>query len=166
MKRYEIRYELYSKYNDEKHKEDNINKEIKKYYIKSLDSGNLERFISFVEKLNFDENYNDIMDRIKNTCKISENEFYAKKENKNIILLCKLNGKNDDRYFENCKPILESIYSEIDDTEDGKKIKISQLKSLFNCNEENYIIEKLKLFTLNNSVYLNDNILYIKKKYF
>ena len=170
-----IYIELYSKYNDEKHKEDIINKEVKKYYIKSLDSGNLERFISFVEKLNFDENYYDIMDRINNTCKISENDFYSTKKNKNIILLCKLNDKKlikkeDNIYFENCKPILETIYSEIDDTEDGKKIKISQLKSLFNCKEENYIIEKFKLFTLikenldDNSIYLDDNSLYKKLK--
>jgi uncharacterized protein (UPF0335 family) len=71
-----------------------------------LDSGNLERFISFVEKLNFDENYYDIMDRINNTCKISENDFYSTKKNKNIILLCKLNDKKlikkeDNIYFEN-----------------------------------------------------------------
>ena len=57
-----------------------INKEVKKYYIKSLDSGNLERFISFVEKLNFDENYYDIMDRINNTCKISENDFIQQRK--------------------------------------------------------------------------------------
>jgi len=170
-----IYMELYSKYNDEKHKEDIINKEVKKYYIQSLDSGNLERFISFIEKLNFDENYNDIMDRINNTCKISENDFYEAKENKNIILLCKLNDKKlikkeDNIYFDNCKPILENIYSEIDDTEDGKTIKISQLKSLFNCKEENYVIEKFKLFTLikenldENSIYLDDNSLYKKIK--
>ena len=170
-----IYIELYSKYNDEKHKEDIINKQVKKYYIKNLESGNMDRFISFIEKLNFDDNYKDIMDQINNTNKISENDFYATKENKNIILLCKLNDKKlimkeDNIYFESCKPILESIYSEIDDTEDGKKIKFSQLKSLFNRKEENYIIEKFKLFTLikenldDNSVYLDDNSLYKKLK--
>ena len=106
------------------------------------------------------------MDRINNTCKISENDFYSTKKNKNIILLCKLNDKKlikkeDNIYFENCKPILENIYSEIDDTEDGKKIKISQLKSLFNCKDENYIIEKFKLFTLIKEN-LDDNSLYKK----
>ena len=170
-----IYIELYSKYNDEKHKEDIINKQVKKYYIKNLESGNMDRFISFIEKLNFYDNYKDIMDQINNTYKISENDFYATKENKNIILLCKLNDKKlimkeDNIYFESCKPILESIYSEIDDTEDGKKIKFSQLKSLFNRKEENYIIEKFKLFTLikenldDNSVYLDDNSLYKKLK--
>ena len=42
-----IYIELYSKYNDEKHKEDIINKEVKKYYIKSLDSGNIGKIYFF-----------------------------------------------------------------------------------------------------------------------
>ena len=76
--------ELYSKYNDEKHKEDVINKIVKKFYIKNLECENFDIFISFIEKLEYNE-YKDMMNRINNA--------YQKSESNDFILLCKLNYK-------------------------------------------------------------------------
>ena len=57
--------ELYYKYNDEKHKEEIMNKIVKQYYIKNLEYNNFDIFISFIEKLEYDD-YKDMMNRINN----------------------------------------------------------------------------------------------------
>ena len=86
-----IYLEIYNKYNDKEHK-DIIENVIKDYYIKELKAGELYRFIIFLGKLTQDD-YNDVIDRINNTHKISDNDFYKDNKNDKIILLCKLNER-------------------------------------------------------------------------
>ena len=156
-----IYLELYTKYNEEKHKD--IIEKIKDYYIKNLKIENLNKFIIFIEKLNY-EDHKDIDDIIYNKYKINENDFYAATSKKiNIILLCKLNEKNllkeEDKYYEDSIKILEILYEEIE----NKKIKINQLKSFFNC-EEVFIKEKFNLFLLLKEKHIDVNELYEKLK--
>ena len=154
--------ELYTKYNEEKKHKDIIEK-IKDYYIKNLKVSNLNKFIIFFEKLNYDD-HNDIDDIIYNKYKINESDFYtAKNNNINIILLCKLNEKNllkeEDKYSNDSIKVLESLYDEID----NKKIKINQLRSLFKCKEA-FAKEKFNLFLLLKEKNIDVNDLYEKLK--
>ena len=157
-----IYIELYTKYNEEKHK--NIINKIKEEYIKNLNLSNLDKFMIFIEKLNYDD-HKDIDDIIYNKFKINENDFYkATKENINFILLCKLNSKNllkeEDKYYDDSIKKLENLFEEID----NKKIKINQFKSLFDCNEESFIKEKFNLFLLLKEKNIEVNELYEKLK--
>ena len=152
----EIRNKIYIKLiafcKDEKHK--NMKEYIKDYYINGLNLENLDEFIIFIESLEYDDNI-DVMDRINNKYQITPEDFYATKETKSknkdikIVLLYKLNNRNliikeNNKYFDNSSAILKDIYEEIE----NKKIKISQLKSLFDCKEEDYIKDKLGLFIM------------------
>ena len=156
-----IYLKLYSKYGGDKKYKDIIEKSID-FEINELKNDNLEndklnKFCSFVNILTFDD-YIDIMDRIKNKYLISEDDFYSSKKNKNICILIQLNKENlvnkyQNNYIDNSKPILESIYTYIKEN----KMKFTQLKSLFDSNED-YIIDKMNLFKL-----IDDNF---DRKYF
>ena len=139
-----IYLELYSKY--DKHQE--IIDKSKEFFINNIKFKNLDRFFGFVRELK-PEDENDVMDILNNKYLIDEKDFYsARSDNLKIILLSKLNKeklKNEsNKYYDNSKPIIENIYNEIG----GKKVTFSQLKSLFECKEEEFIKEKINLFTL------------------
>ena len=164
-----IYFEIYNKYNDKDHKD--IIENVKDYYIKELKAGDPDTFISFLEKLKLkQDDYNDIIDRINNTHKISDIDFYKDIKNDKIILLIKLNNKNlileNNPYYDNAVYVLKEIYNDIN----NKSITISQLNSLFACiklgewnpviwqisndlstesnKEEDFIKEKFNLFKL------------------
>ena len=157
-----IYIELYTKYNSDGKRKEIIENYVKDYYIKILKNKNSERVIPFIEILNSDD-YNDIMNRINNTNKISENDFYESEKNFNIILLFNLNEKNlikeGNDYYKNSIEILKAIYNEID----SKKVKIPQIQSFFETKDEKYKKEKLSLFHLINESIEIDN--YYKKLY-
>ncbi len=118
----------------------------------------MDYFINFINKLENDD-YKDRIDLINNKYKISEGDFYKTSENINIILIRKLNDKGlikeENNYYKNSIPILEDLYKEIEE----KKIQIKQIKSLFDCNEEN-VKEKFKLFTLIKEKNIDENLLF------
>ena len=143
--RNKIYIKLISFCKDEKHKK--MKEYIKDYYINGLNYENLDEFIIFIESLEYDDNI-DVMDRINNKYQITQDDFYAAKEYKSqnkenkgnkdikILILYNLNAKGlikeNNKYFENSTAILKGIYEEIE----NKKMQISQLKSLFDCKEE------------------------------
>ena len=112
--------EIYNKYNDEKHKKNVINKFVKKFYIKILKYENFNIFISFIEKLEYND-YIDMMNRINNT--------YETESHNNFILLCKLNykfikEKEENIFFENKKKLNEELKEEKDNNENSLKEKM------------------------------------------
>ena len=158
-----IYLKLYSKYNGDEQKYKNIIEKSIDYFINDLKNENLNILSSFVNILNFDD-FKDVMDRIKNTYLINENDFYSSKKNKKICILIQLNkeeliNKYPNNYIDNSKPILEGIYNNIKEN----KINFTQLKSLFDSNEKDYIKEKLNLLKLTEDNF-NENEFYEKYK--
>ena len=128
--------ELYYKYNDEKHKEEIINKIVKQYYIKKLESKNFDIFISFIEKLEYDD-YKDMMNRINNA--------YEKREiDDNFILLCMLNYEFIKKEEENIEKLNQELKKEKDKNENNEKILKEQYKYVKRLNDN--IQKKTKLY--------------------
>ena len=127
--------ELFYKYNDEKHKEDVINKIVKQYYIKSMESENFDIFISFIGKLGYND-YKDMMNRIYNAYKIGKNY-------NNFILLCKLNykfiKKEENIFFEKYKLIserLEKLNQELKEEKDKNEKYLKEKMDNENLNKD------------------------------
>ena len=145
---------------DEQHNK--MKENIKDYYLAKLNIENLDEFILFIKCIKSTDDYYEIMEKIKNQYLIKESDFYSPKENISIILPCKL-IKNDlideaeeNIYYQELIQILEGFYTDID----GKTIKIKYLKSLFECKNENYIKDKLDLFSLLKQHNFEQNELY------
>jgi hypothetical protein len=115
-------------------------------YFKNLEKGKIEELINFLDKLQINYKKN-LLEKINDAYLIEPKDFYNKGYNLKIELLCKLIESNtieeNNDYFNSSKEILKEIYAEFDE----KKITIEHLKT-FLSNNENIILERLKLFKL------------------
>ena len=110
---------------------------------------NWKTFCNIYHIINDENLKKDLLKNLSDLVNLIDNKYRLIKENKND-----LNNLQDEKlkiFIET----LEELYKGIEE----KKIQIKQIKSLFDCNEEN-IKEKFKLFSLIKERNTDENLLY------